>query len=299
VIALQVNSTRGAVSSLNPPVVAPVGSADTITNSLAPFPNSGVRGGVYAAASTGNIPDYNEASCLGAGIQPDAQGYAQAIVGAGLKGVPVVGNLLSSVVGVFGAHHAAAVKQEQSILCANVPAIQAFLRSIDVAVSQGADTGAATQAMEAAYSMFVARTQPIFKNCNAACDYRKYVRAAIEYRKLGYSLRTVAQESASQGVLGGVVDVVNSAAASVSSAFTGATPYAPLPISAGQPVPVAGLPTVAGGGDYSPVPSSAGIVVSANGSPVLQAAVSPAPQGLVGVVLLVGGLLVLLKLLGR
>ena len=139
--------------------------------------------------------------------------------------------------------------------------------------------------------MFVSRTQPIFKNCNAACDYRKYVRAAIEYRKLGYSLRTVAQESASQGVLGGVVNSVNSAAASVASAFTGATPVLALPISAGLPVPVAGLPTVAGG--------SAAVVLSAGGSPVLQAAVSPAPQGLVGVVLLVGGLLVLLKLLGR
>ena len=126
-IALQVNSTRGAVSSLNPPVVAPVGSADTITNSLVPFPNSGVRGGVYAAASTGNIPDYNEASCLGAGIQPDGQDYASTLVSAGLKGVPVVGSLLSSVAGVFGAHHAAAVKQEQAILCANVPGIQAFL----------------------------------------------------------------------------------------------------------------------------------------------------------------------------
>lgn len=297
-IALQVNSTRGYVSSINPPVAFPVGNADTITKSLAPFPNSGVRGGVYAAASTGNIPDYNEASCMGAGIQPDGQEYASTLVSAGLRGVPVVGGLLSSVAGAFGAHHAAAVRQEQAILCANVPGIQAFLRSIDDAVLQGADTGAATQAMEAAYSLFVSRTQPIFKNCNAACDYRKYVRAAIEYRKLNYSLRTVAQESASQGVLGGVVNVARSVASSVSSVFTGATEYPPLPISAGQPVPVAGLPTVAGGGDYG-VPSSAGVVVSANGSPILQAAVSPAPQGLVGVVLLVGGLLVLLKILGR
>jgi hypothetical protein len=299
VIALQISSTRAGVSNLNPPSPPPVASADTITNSLAPFPNSGVKAAVYTAASTGNIPDYNEPSCQGAGIQ--SGNYGEAIAAAGLKAVPVVGGILSTVVGAFGAHHAAAVKQEQAILCAEVPGIQAFLRSIDAAVFQGgADTGAATQAMESAYSTFVSRTSPIFKTCNAACDYRKYVRAAIEYRKLNYSMRTASQESAAQGVLGGAVSgAASSFVGAVSSVFTGATPYTPLPIATGLPVALPGQSVVvpAGGGDYS-----AGFVGAPPPATVLQqVGLTPTPQS--SAVWLIGGLLlsavVLSKLLGR
>ena len=289
-IALQVSSTRGLVSDLNPPVNSPVGSADTITKSLAPFPNSSVKAQVYAAASTGNVPDYTEPSCRGAGIQ--SANYGEQLASAGIRAVPVGGGFLSSVVGMFGAHHTAAVKKEQGILCAEVPGIQAFLRSIDVAVSQGADTGAATQAMEAAYSTFVSRTVSIFKSCNAACDYRKYVRAAIEYRKLNYSLRSASQHSAAQGVIGGVVNAASSVLGKVASVFTGVTPTQALPIATGLPVALPGQTAVvpAGGGDFS----AAGLTPSAT---VLQ------QSGSVPVVLLVGGLLlsvvVLSKILGR
>jgi len=299
VIALQVNSAHVGVSSINPPPVRPVvGSADTITNALAPFPNSGVRAAVYAAASTGNIPDYTEPSCRGAGIQN--ANYGEQLAEVGLKAVPVVGGLLSGVVGAFGAHHAAAVKQEQAVLCAEVPGIQAFLRSIDAAVFQGgADPGAATQAMESAYSTFVSRTASIFKTCNAACDYRKYVRAAIEKRKLDYALRSESQQSAAQGVLGGAVNAVSSAASSIVRAFTGATPTLALPISTGLPVPLAGQSAAvpAGGGDFS----AAGFDPSA--TVLQQAGFTPARQGSLAGVLLVGGLLlsavVLSKILGR
>ncbi|HET7107797.1 MAG TPA: hypothetical protein VFI38_13385 [Candidatus Acidoferrum sp.] len=286
-IALQAVATRGVVSNLNPPVISPVGNADTITKALAPFPNSGVKAGVYAAASTGNIPDYTEPSCRGAGIQ--SGNYGAAIVASGLRGVPVVGGLLSTVLGGITAHHAAAVKQEQGILCAEVPGMQSFLRGVDVAVSQGADLNAAVQAMESAYSLFVSRTQPIFKSCNAACDYRKYVRAAIEYRKLNYSLRVASQHSSAQGVIGGAVAAVSSAVSSVASVFTGGTPPQALPISTGQPV--GGI----GGGDYS------GGVAYSVASPVPVSSILQ--QGGLSPVLLVGGLLlsvvVLSKILGR
>src|SRR5258707_1342046 len=194
-------STVSRLVSSNP---VPQGNADTITNALSPFPNASVRNAVHAAASTGNIPDYNEPSCAGAGIQ--SGDYKQAIIGTGLKAIPVIGGLLSGAFSAFGAHHKAAVKLEQATLCAEVPGIQNFLRSIDQAVAQGADPAAAGQALDSAYQTFVSRTQKIFKQCNAACDYQKYVRAAIEFRKQNYALIVAQNSRGSQGVIGGVVN---------------------------------------------------------------------------------------------
>src|SRR5216684_3848150 len=163
-------STVSRLVASNP---LPQGNADTITNSLAPFPNASVKNAVYAAASTGNIPPYTEPSCSGAGIQnADYVGSIGATAAKNLfPSIPIIGGVLSGIVGAFGAHHAAAVKQEQAVLCAEVPGIIAFLRSVDQAIYQGADPATATQALESAYSAFEQRTQIIFKSCNAACDY--------------------------------------------------------------------------------------------------------------------------------
>ena len=209
----------------------PTGNADTITNSLAPFANDSVKNAVYKAASTGIIPPYNEPSCVGAGIQ--SGDYTQAIVGSGLKSIPVVGGLLSTVFGAFGAHHAAAVKLEQATLCSEVPGIQNLLSYVDQAVAQGADLDQATQALEAGYSTFVSRTAKIFKSCNAACDYQKYVRAAIEFRKQNYALIAAQNQKGSQGVIGGVVNAFAGAVNSLLPSTPGAAPALPSVAAAG------------------------------------------------------------------
>ena len=210
---------------------APTGNADTITNALAPFPNSSVRNAVYQAASTGIIPPYNEPSCAGAGIP--AGDYTTAIAAAGLKAIPFVGGFLSGVLGSFGQHHAAAVKLEQATLCAEVPGIQNFLSMVDQAVAQGASVDDATQALESAYSTFVSRTEKIFKSCNAACDYRKYVRAAIEFRKQNYALVAANNQRGGQGVIGGVVNAVTGAVNSLLPTTPGSPQYAAAGILGG------------------------------------------------------------------
>src|SRR5260221_10640901 len=138
------SSTVSRLVASNP---LPQGNADTITNGLAPFPNAGVRGAVYAAASTGEIPAYNEPSCSGAGIQNSD--YVGSIGAAAAKNlfpsIPIIGGVLSGIVSAFGAHHAAAVKLEQATLCAEVPGIQNFLSMVDQAVAQGASVDDATQ----------------------------------------------------------------------------------------------------------------------------------------------------------
>ncbi len=215
------SSTVSRLVASNP---LPQGNADTITNGLAPFPNAGVRGAVYAAASTGEIPAYNEPSCSGAGIQNSD--YVGSIGAAAAKNlfpsIPIIGGVLSGIVSAFGAHHAAAVKQEQAVLCAEVPGIIAFLRSVDAAVLQGADPATASQALDSAYATFEQRTQIIFKSCNAACDYRKYVRAAIEFRKQNYALMVAQNAKGAQGVLGGVVNAVTGAVNSLLPTTPGA-----------------------------------------------------------------------------
>jgi len=214
---------------------APTGNADTITNALAPFPNSSVRDAVYQAASTGIIPPYNEPSCAGAGIQ--SSDYVGSIGQAAAKNlfpsIPIIGGVLTGIVGAFGAHHAAAVKLEQATLCAEVPGIQNFLSMVDQAVAQGASVDDATQALESAYSTFVSRTEKIFKSCNAACDYRKYVRAAIEFRKQNYALIAANNQRGGQGVIGGVVNAVTGAVNSLLPTTPGSAQYAAAGILGG------------------------------------------------------------------
>ncbi len=213
----------------------PTGNADTITKALAPFPNSGVRDAVYRAASTGIIPPYNEPSCVGAGIENSD--YVGSIGAAAAKNlfpsIPIIGGVLSGIVGAFGAHHKAAVKLEQATLCAEVPGIQDFLNMVDQAVAQGADLDQASQALESAYSTFVSRVQKIYKQCNAACDSQKYVRAAIEFRKQNYALIAAQNQRGSQGVIGGVVNAVSGAVSSLLPTTPGAAPTAPQYAAAG------------------------------------------------------------------
>src|SRR5258707_10682727 len=87
---------------------APTGNADTITNALAPFPNSSGRNAVYQAPSTGIIPPYNEPSCAGAGIQnADYVGSIRANVAKNLfPSIPIIGTVLGGLVGSFAAHPA-------------------------------------------------------------------------------------------------------------------------------------------------------------------------------------------------
>lgn len=228
----------------------PTGNADTITNALAPFANSGVRDAVYKAASTGIIPPYNEPSCAGAGIA--AGDYTTAIASAGLKAVPVIGGLLSGVLGAFGAHHAAAVKLEQATLCSEVPGIQNLLAMVDQAVSQGADLDQATQALESGYQTFISRTQKIFKSCNAACDYQKYVRAAIEFRKQNYALIVANNQRGGQGVIGGVVSSVTGAFNSLLPTTPGAAPTVATQYAAAG---------ILGGGGFSLNPAQAKLAI--------------------------------------
>ena len=213
----------GTVSSLNASAPVPSGNAETITKSLEPFHKGQGRDFVKSAAESGFF-SYNEPSCAGAGS--GGLNVGQSLIGAGLGSIPIVGGSLAKIFGVFGAHHAAAVKTEQATLCRAVPDANNFLRGIDSAVATGQiDITTAAQALEQGYQAWLPEIQAIIKEggntCNAACIYRKAFRAAIEKRKQDYAIIASQNRVGAQGV-SGVVNAVTNTAGSIFSRIAGA-----------------------------------------------------------------------------
>jgi hypothetical protein len=259
--------SNGAVSFLRASVSRPTGNADTITNALGPYPNQAARDLIFGAASTGFFT-YSTAACGGGSV--GGPGVGTSLVGAGLGAVPVVGGVLKTIFGAFGAHHANAVRNEQATLCTAVPDANNFLRGIDTAIATGQlDTASAAQALEQGYQNWRGEVGAILQDtgghCNAACIYEKAFRAAIEFRKQNFALIDAQQQSGAQGLLQGVVD----AAQGVISTVRGA-------VSPSQ-VSYAG-----GGGAY---PSTMSVLS--------QAGLTPARQSTLAGAVIIGGVLVL------
>jgi hypothetical protein len=255
--------SNGTVSFLKASVSRPTGNADTITNALGPYPNQNARDVIYGAASTGFF-SYDSPGCRGAGV--GGPGIGTSLLGAGLGSVPVVGGVLKTIFGVFGAHHAAAVRNEQATLCQAVPDANNFLRGIDTAVAQGKiDTATAIQVLEQGYQNWRGEVGAVLQDtggkCNAACIQEKGFRAAIEYRKQNYALMDAQNASGAQGLLNGVVDAARGVVSTVRGALS--------PSSVGA----SGSP-------------------SASMSVLAQAGMTPARQTTLAMSLMVGGLLI-------
>ncbi len=167
--------------------------AAAIVAALGPFPNQSSHDLVLAAATTGNMPPYNEPSCggttssfnVGAAIKNTA-------ISSVFSAVPVVGGLLGSIFGGLGAHHAAAVKTEQATLCKAVPDAANFLAGIDELVRTGQlSVTAAPAALDQGLQNWRKEVSGILKDsggsCNAACVYEKAFMACIAYRKQLYA----------------------------------------------------------------------------------------------------------------
>ena len=233
--------TQSTVSNLGAPSAPVTGNADTITNSLAPFPSDGAKKAVHDAAETGRIPDYyrkTPGDCgvgsSGPGLQTQlgvatasalaqSAGSAVKIGTKALNAVPVVGPIVSSVLSLITApfqHHAQAVQNEQNTLCIAVPDANNFLAVVDQYVNSGQwDHVTAVQEMENGFTAWKREVAAILKDtsgqCNAACVYEKAFRAAIEKRKLDYQQIEAQQSSVSKNLPASVVSAVGSVGASV------------------------------------------------------------------------------------
>lgn len=106
---------------------------------------------------------------------------------------------ISAIIGLFPiifGHHAAAVKKEQSVLCAAVPAANNYLQVIDQAVAQGSATPAQAQAaLDSLSSDFATQVRSILQgsgpassgSCNAACVMIAQLRGIVAYKKSVYA----------------------------------------------------------------------------------------------------------------
>jgi hypothetical protein len=105
---------------------------------------------------------------------------------------------IAGLVGIFStlfAHHAAAVKKEQSTLCSAVPAANNYLNLIDQAVSSGQiDAQHALAALDSLDGDFRSAVSGIYKSCNAACVMQMALDAAIATEKDKYT--ALAQQQA-------------------------------------------------------------------------------------------------------
>lgn len=130
----------------------------------------------------------------------DAGQVAQALANAGsdtaesvLSAIPIIGAIFSTIIGIFtifSQHHQAAVRQENQIACALVPAANNFFQAIQQSVANGqiapADAVAALQSLPDEFQQQAAPsygTNP----CNAMCEYTVVVRAICIYWAAQYA----------------------------------------------------------------------------------------------------------------
>jgi hypothetical protein len=119
-----------------------------------------------------------------------------AVGGAVILGAATLG--IGAIIGLFPllfGHHAAAVRKEQSILCAAVPAANNYLAIIDDAVNTGKATPqAAIQALSSLLSDFDTQVAPIRRGtdpndageCNAACVMSTELKAVVLLKQSQY-----------------------------------------------------------------------------------------------------------------
>jgi hypothetical protein len=155
-----------------------------------------------------------------------AGGIAMKFVPEAFAAGPIVGAIVlagAAIAEVFGAifaHHAAAVKKEQSILCAAIPAAMDSLQVIDQAVSSGQATPQnGMDALDSVVTGFRQAVSPIIHGadpmssgeCNAACVWLSELRAIVLVKKSQY--QDLAAAPAGAGPFGPVGSAISQAAA--------------------------------------------------------------------------------------
>lgn len=156
---------------------------------------------------------------------------------------------ISALIGLFPVifgHHAAAVKKENSVLCAAVPAANNYLNIIDQAVQSGQVTPQhGIDALNSLYNDFSSAVSSIVSGtdsnsgaCNAACVIKETLKTIVVYKSSVYQDLAASSQSAP---------------ASVASPVTPARPnvVSASPVSASTPSAAAGAPVSSYASFYS------------------------------------------------
>jgi len=210
--------------------------------------NQSVRDQILASASAGQILNAQGAldyagggQCAGASMTKPAiltTASGMALKFAALTGPAapfvIAGAAIAGVFAFIFGHHAAAIKKEQSILCAAVPAANQALEIIDQALQSGqvspADAIAALNNLLSGFGQQVASIRhgndPMASGeCNAACVEYSKLRAIVLQKASQYQDLATAQQAAAANpvasalapfapVTGAVTSAVSAASAS-------------------------------------------------------------------------------------
>lgn len=200
--------------------------------------NQGIRDGLVSAAQAGYLNAQLPAMCAGGRppgmakpvITNTAGGIAMSFVPAAFTAGPIVGGIvlagaaIAKVFGMIFSHHAAAVKKEQSILCAAVPAANDALQVIDHALSSGQVTPEqAMAAIDNVVAGFQQAVAGIIKGsdptssgeCNAACVWLSALRAVALVKKSQYQDMALAKAAEVLSPAGVVTSAVSQAASQI------------------------------------------------------------------------------------
>jgi hypothetical protein len=202
--------------------------------------NQQVRDSIVASVAAGQIlsggqPAYSSCAATGSGmlkpaILSQASGFSLKFAPQAFAAGPIVGGIVVAVgalTALFShifAHHAQAVRKEQSILCAAVPAANQSLQLIDQAVSSGQATPQqGIDAMSSLLAGFGAQVAAIRKGadptssgeCNAACVMFSELRAIVAEKSSQYQDMAAAQAAAAANPAAAAAGAVSSAAATL------------------------------------------------------------------------------------
>jgi hypothetical protein len=146
---------------------------------------------IEQAADSGQFIGFQQSGCKGVNLAKPAitaTGGALALKFAGATGPAApfvaIGGALATLFGLVFGHHAAAVAQEQKVICAAVPSANDTLAAIYQAVGAGTLTPQqGQQALAGLLSDFTNTVHPILKmdssHCNAACVWVKQLTAIV------------------------------------------------------------------------------------------------------------------------
>ncbi len=174
-----------------------------------PGHNQAVLDAMVSSAQAGYLNQQLPALCAGGrppgmvapALLNTASGIAMKFVPTAFAAGPIVGGIvlagaaIAKVFGIIFGHHAAAIKKEQSVLCAAIPATNDALTVIDQVLASGQSTPRqAMDALDQVVSGFSQATASIRKgndpngtgDCNAACVWLSELKAVVARKKSQY-----------------------------------------------------------------------------------------------------------------
>lgn len=212
------------------------------TKDCAAAAGSGTSGNVKLAQMAGGLAlqGINVAAALSTGVA--------AAIGTALGPLTMGISTLIGLFPLFFGHHAAAVKKEQSVLCAAVPAANNYLQVIDQAVQSGQATPAqGISALNSLYNDFMGNVSSIVKGsistgtCNAACVMAGMLHAIIVEKQSQYQdLANAAMQTVTPARPNTTSPAGVSVPASSYASFYG-QPTAAAPASSSDWMPIAAL----------------------------------------------------------